>query len=153
MAVQATIRDFLPVTPVHQTEPWHPSRGVFVRPAEHMLPLARSRPLWRRAASHGGLLVAAVFPALLESAYPTPERQRRRSPEPQREALRMVLSTPALDELVDLMRSHQVHGDPVDVASLVLTIYRERHPVTDEQGLQLWVEQLAIDTLHARAKS
>lgn len=63
----------------------------------------------------------------------------------------MPILTPALDELIDLMRICRVSGDPLDVAALVLTIYRERHPATDAQALQQWVEQLAIDTVHVRA--
>jgi hypothetical protein len=62
----------------------------------------------------------------------------------------MAIPTPALDELVQLMRENRIYAEPVDVANLVLTLYRERHPMSNDQGLQQWVERLAIDTLHAR---
>lgn len=62
-----------------------------------------------------------------------------------------LLMTPALDELIDLMRTHRVAGDPLDVAALVLSLYRERHPAAKPETLQQWVEQLAIDTVHTRA--
>jgi hypothetical protein len=64
----------------------------------------------------------------------------------------MHTTTPALDQLQELMLSHRIQADPVNVAGIVLEIFRERYPLDDEVGLRKWVEQLAVDALYARSK-
>jgi hypothetical protein len=60
-------------------------------------------------------------------------------------------STPALDELQEIMHRNGGEMDPVLIAAIVLEIYRERHPAGNGASLQRWVEQLAVDALQARS--
>jgi len=51
---------------------------------------------------------------------------------------------PALSELIDRMRQFDIVGDPADVASLLMELFRGKKG--DE--LDRWLTQLAVDVLH-----
>jgi hypothetical protein len=48
-------------------------------------------------------------------------------------------------------RTHRVADDPLRITAVVLEIYRVRYPVNAGADLGRWIEQLALDTIHARS--
>jgi hypothetical protein len=57
------------------------------------------------------------------------------------------MHTPALDELIEIMKRDHIDYDPRRVASIILTVASDKAMKLSPQQLTEWIHQLAMDVL------